>query len=78
MVAGEPFTPRDGLRLMADLALKPIVHKIQTGYQVVLFVPNRSSFRYMCGEHALKYGPASWRMNSRCDLADAVGEVGSS
>ena len=78
MVAGEPFTPRDWLRLMADLALKPIVHKIQTGYQVVLFVPNRPSFRYMCGEHALKYGPASWRMNSRGDLADAVGEGDSS
>ncbi len=48
-------------------------------YQGVLFVPNRASIlsiRYVCEEHALKYGPSSWRVDSRTDLADA-GEEGS-
>ncbi len=47
-------------------------------YQGLLFVPNRASIlsiRYVCEEHALKYGPSSWRVDSRSELADA-GEDG--
>ena len=50
-------------------------------YQGLLFVPNRASIisiRYVCEEHALKYGPASWRVDSRTDVADAWDEGGSS
>ncbi len=50
-------------------------------YQGLLFVPNRASIisiRYVCEEHALEYGPSSWRVDSRSDLADAEAEGGSS
>ena len=50
-------------------------------YQGLLFVPNRAaiiSIRYVCEEHALQYGPSSWRVDSRSDLADAEEEGGSS
>ena len=50
-------------------------------HQGLLFVPNRASIisiRYVCEEHALKYGPSSWRVDSRTDLADAGEEASSS
>jgi len=50
-------------------------------YQGLLFVPNRDliiSIRYVCAEHALEYGPASWRVDSRSDLADTGEEGGPS
>ena len=50
-------------------------------YQGLLFVPNRASIisiRYVCEEHALEYGPGSWRVDSRSDWADAEEEGGSS
>ena len=57
-----------------------ICGKTPASYQGLLFVPNRTSIisiRYVCEEHALQYGPASWRVDSRTDLGDA-GEEGSS
>ena len=50
-------------------------------YQGLLFVPNRASIisiRYVCEEHALKYGPSSWRVDSRTDLADTGEDASSS
>ncbi len=50
-------------------------------YQGLLFVPNRASIisiRYVCEEHALEYGPSSWRVDRRTDLADAGEEESSS
>ena len=55
-----------------------ICGKIPASYQGLLFVPNRTaiiSIRYICEEHAKQYGPASWRVDSRTDLAD-TGEEG--
>ena len=50
-------------------------------YQGLHFVPNRASIisiRYVCEEHALEYGPSSWRLDSLSDLADAGEDVSSS
>ncbi|GIT14227.1 MAG: hypothetical protein CM1200mP35_10470 [Chloroflexota bacterium] len=36
-------------------------------YQGILFEPNRTailSIRYVCEEHAPKYGPSSWRLDT--------------
>ncbi len=54
--------------------------KTPASHQGLLFVPNRTSIisiRYVCEVHALEYGPSSWRVDSRTDLADA-GEDGDS
>ena len=47
------------------------------GYQGILFEPNRTailSIRYVCEEHASKYGPSSWRLDSRSESEPPIDE----
>ena len=48
-----------------------ICGKTPADYQGILFEPNRTSIisiLYVCEEHALKYGPSSWRLDNRSEL----------
>ena len=55
-----------------------ICGKMPADYQGILFEPNRSailSIRYVCEEHASKYGPSSWRLDSRSELEPPIDET---